>query len=101
MAGVRILVQFTADSPAAAEERVNTMLERARKTEAEEKGCVQYEVFRSAMRPTQFALLEHWESQEALDEHRKLLQARSGGPPPSGGSITNTFELYEHKEGRF
>ena len=100
MAGVRILVQFTADTPEAAEERVQTMLTRARKTEAEEHGCVQYEVFRSAMRPTQFALLEHWESPEALEEHRKVL-AQGGGRAPATPSITNTFELYDYKEGRF
>lgn len=98
MAGVRIVVQFTADTEEAADERIKTMVERCRKTEAEEPGCVQYEVFRSAMRPTQFALLEHWASQEALDEHRKVL---AQNPRPPASNITTTLEIYEQTPGSF
>ncbi|MDE3074685.1 MAG: antibiotic biosynthesis monooxygenase [Chloroflexota bacterium] len=98
MAGVRILVQFTADSAEIAEERIRTMVERARKTEAEEQGCLQYEIFRSAMRPEQYALLEHWESREALDKHRELLGQR---PRPQADGTRSAFELYEHQPGSF
>ncbi len=98
MAGIRIMVQFTADSAEAAEERVKGMIDRCRKVEAEEPGCLQYEVFRSAMKPEQYALLEHWESQAALDQHRVVL-AQTPRPPAAG--TPPTFELYEHKPGRF
>ncbi|HUZ77749.1 MAG TPA: antibiotic biosynthesis monooxygenase [Chloroflexota bacterium] len=97
MAGVRLVVQFTADTAEAADERIRTMVDRCRKTEAEEPGCVQYEVFRSALRPEQFALLEHWASQEALDTHRKVLAQNPR--PPAASSISTTLEIYEHKPG--
>lgn len=32
---------------------------------------MQCEVFWGALRPEQYALLEHWASEEALEEHRK------------------------------
>jgi len=99
MAGVRLVVQITAESAEAAEEQLKGRVERCRKTEAEEEGCVQYEIFRSAMRPNHLVLLEHWESQEALDKHLQLLRSGGGGPRPGSQGATTTMELYEHKTG--
>jgi quinol monooxygenase YgiN len=45
-------------------------------------GCQQFEIFQSVFDPDKFALLELWESQEALDHHAKLQAARP--PLPEG-----------------
>lgn len=37
----------------------------------EEPGCVRFEVYHSRENPAVFLLNEHWESQEALDVHRR------------------------------
>ena len=39
----------------------------------EEPGCVRFEAYQSNNDPSRFLLHEHWESQAALDEHRKGL----------------------------
>jgi quinol monooxygenase YgiN len=36
-----------------------------------EPGCKRFEVYHSTAEPTVFVLNEHWESQEAIDGHRK------------------------------
>lgn len=41
-----------------------------------EHGCQQYELFQSTERPDQFALLERWVDQDALDIHGQLLRER-------------------------
>ena len=38
-------------------------------TRANDAGCETYEAFRAIDDPTRFALVESWESQEALDAH--------------------------------
>jgi quinol monooxygenase YgiN len=45
-------------------------------------GCLQFEVFQSALDPDRLALLELWEDQAALDAHAKLQAARP--PVPEG-----------------
>lgn len=90
MAGVRLLLQFTAETAADAEQRVATMVERCRQVQAE-PGCQQFEVFRSAVRPNVYALLEHWESDEALAAHTA---AMGGRPPATAG---RTREAYEYQ----
>src|SRR5438105_3396565 len=97
MAEVRVVVQYTAESPAAADKRIVGMIDRCRKTEAEEPGCLQYEVFRSALRPTEFAMLERWESREALDQH--LQRFRKNPSPPAPG-ITSVIEIYDREIAR-
>ena len=92
MSGVRILIQFTADSAATADAQVQELAERCRSTQ-QEPGCLQFEAFRSVVRPETWALVEHWASQEALDEHRKLMTPR---PPVAG--VTRTREIYTHQE---
>ncbi|HEY3118932.1 MAG TPA: antibiotic biosynthesis monooxygenase family protein [Chloroflexota bacterium] len=91
MTAVRVVVQFTADSAALADERAKELAERA-KSVRQEPGCLQFEAFRSMSRPEQYALIELWESQEVLDARN---QAR-GGVPPAPTGITRTIEHYEH-----
>ncbi len=45
-------------------------------------GCLHFELFQSVFDPDKFALLELWESQEALDNHATLQRAR---PPLTEG----------------
>ena len=42
----------------------------------DEPGCQQYELFQSTEHPDQFALLERWVDQNALDIHGELLRER-------------------------
>jgi quinol monooxygenase YgiN len=90
LAGVRLIIQFTAESASEADKQVEAMADRCRKAQSE-PGCVQFEVFRSALRPDTYALLEHWTSQEALDEHR------ARGMAGSGATVTRVREQYEHQ----
>ena len=91
MAGVRLIIQFTTGSKEAADGEVQAMAERCRKAQ-QEPGCLQFEVFRSELRPETYALLEHWSSEQALEDHR----ARgTGGSNPA---ITRVREHYQHQE---
>jgi quinol monooxygenase YgiN len=47
-----------------------------------EPGCLQFEVFQSALNPDKLALLELWADQAALDVHAKVNQTRP--PLPAG-----------------
>lgn len=99
MPGVRVLIQFNrADG---VDEMVQGMVERCKKVEAEEPGCVQYEVFRSAMNPNKVVLLELWESLEIYDKHWALAQAnRPAMPPPPAAAPparpASDAEFYQH-----
>ena len=90
MAGVRLVIQFTAESDAEAEQRVKETAERCLQVQ-KEPGCVQFEVFRSAVRPNVYALLEHWESDAALETHLSHMPARPGPRPGV------TRERYDHQ----
>ena len=91
MAAVRVVVQFTCDSAATAEQRSKELAERAKSVQ-QEPGCIQFEAFRSMSRPEQYALIELWESQEVLDARN---QAR-GGVPPAPAGIARVIEHYVH-----
>jgi quinol monooxygenase YgiN len=96
MAGVRLVVSFTADSVSLADEAVARMVERCRNA-SQEPGCQQFEVFRSALDPSKFVLLELWESQDALDVHA---QRNAANPPPARPGIVNTREDYVYNRTR-
>jgi quinol monooxygenase YgiN len=70
MAGVRLIIQFTAENAAEVDKEMEERRARCIET-AKEPGCLQFEVFRSAVHPEKFVLLEHWESKEALEAHRQ------------------------------
>jgi quinol monooxygenase YgiN len=92
MAGVRLVIQFTADSPEIADEAIQAAVARCRSAQ-QEPGCLQFEVFRSALRPEHYVLLEHWASQAALAEHAQRNAANPRRPDPR---IKRVREDYEH-----
>ncbi len=92
MAGVRLVIQFTAESAELADRAIERAVERCRSAQ-QEPGCVQFEVFRSALRPEHYVLLEHWESPEALAVHA---QAMAANPPQPTPGITRVREDYEY-----
>ena len=92
MAGVRLLIQFTADTAEIAEKAVGEAAERCKKAQ-QEPGCVQFEVFRSALRPEAYVLLEHWESKEALAEHAR---GNANTPRPPTPGIKRVREDYDY-----
>ena len=47
-----------------------------------EPGCLQFEIFRSAVDPDKLVLLEHWADEAALAEHMKMNATRA--PIPEG-----------------
>ncbi|REK13087.1 MAG: antibiotic biosynthesis monooxygenase [Planctomycetota bacterium] len=52
-------------------ETVKNLLIEAGKHSRTEPGCARFEVYHSTAEPTRFMLNEHWESQAAIDGHRK------------------------------
>jgi quinol monooxygenase YgiN len=94
MSGVRLLIQFDADSAEIADKAVGEMAERCKKAQ-QEPGCLQFEVFRSALRPEAYVLLEHWESKEALAEHAKGMATNP--PPRPNPAIKRVREDYEYQ----
>jgi len=52
-------------------ETVKGLLVEQRTHSLEEPGCARFEVYHSTAEPTKFVLNERWESQEAVDAHRK------------------------------
>jgi quinol monooxygenase YgiN len=95
MAGVRLVIQFTADNTDIADKAIEAAVERCKKSQ-QEPGCLQFEVFRSALRPEHYVLLEHWESKQALDVHA---QGMATAPPrPATPGITRVREDYEYNK---
>lgn len=90
MAGVRLLIQFTADSVEEADKLVEAAVGRA-KIAQQHDGCLQFEIFRSAMNPEKYALIEHWQSEDALAAHSKAM------PPGTPASVRRTREKYEYQ----
>lgn len=94
MSGVRLIVQFAADSKETADAAIAEAAERCKRVQ-KEPGCIQFEVYRSALSPQNYVLLERWESKEALAEHAKGMAAN---PPPRNPKITRVREDYEYAE---
>jgi quinol monooxygenase YgiN len=92
MAGVRLLIQFTADSVATADSAIAAAVERCKQAQRE-PGCLQFEVFRSALQPEKYVLLEHWESDSALAVHAA---AMASNPPQPRPGISRVREDYAH-----
>jgi quinol monooxygenase YgiN len=66
---------------------------------AQEPGCLQFEVFQSALNPDKLALLELWQDQAALDQHAKVNATRA--PLPAGlRQGTGEREDYEYNRTR-
>jgi quinol monooxygenase YgiN len=93
MPGVRLLIQFVADSAEIADKAVSESVERCKRAQ-HEPGCLQFEVFRSALRPEAYVLLEHWESPEALAEHARGM---ANNPPRPNPGVKRVREDYEYQ----
>jgi quinol monooxygenase YgiN len=99
---VRVLVTITAPSAAAAEATIADRVEHCRHVEAEEEGCLQYEIFHSAQHPNRWVLCELWASKAIYDKHWRLQQEREKlnppkpPPPPQPGEQPrrSTVEFY-------
>jgi len=92
MSGVRLIIQFTADNAEIADKAIAQSVERCKRVQ-QEPGCLQFEVFRSALRPETYVLLERWESKEALAVHA---QGMAANPPQPTPGITRVREDYEY-----
>ena len=101
---VRVIVTVTTPSAEAADAAVAERIALCQRTESEEEGCLQYEVFRSAVHPERYVLCELWENREIYDKHWKLQQEREKNappkspPPPSAPEAPQrrgTVEFYE------
>jgi len=89
-----LIIQFTADNAEVANKAVEEAVERCKRVQ-HEPGCLQFEVFRSALNPEKYVLLEHWDSKDALAVHA---QAMAGAPPRPNPGITRVREDYEYAE---
>jgi quinol monooxygenase YgiN len=98
---VRIIVTIYAPSADAAAAGVAERVELCRRAESEEEGCLQYEVFHSAVHPERFVLCELWADRAVYDKHWNLQQQRERDrakpPPPAPGvpGRRSTVEIYE------
>jgi quinol monooxygenase YgiN len=63
-------VLLTVKNPADVESIKGLLVEQG-KHSRQEPGCSRFEVYHSTVEPTKFLLVERWESQEAVDAHRK------------------------------
>jgi quinol monooxygenase YgiN len=97
MSAIRVIIDVAAANAAAAEKEIADRIERCRRTEAEEAGCLQFEVFRSAMRPERYVILEHWESEAAFDTHWKLNRSGTRSPALTTDGRTSRSEFYRYQ----
>jgi quinol monooxygenase YgiN len=94
---VRLVVSITAAPGKGAQfaQAFKGRCEESRK----DPGCQEFEIFQSVLNPDKFALLELWDSPEALANHAKLQAAR---PPLPDGLRHGAGERedYEYKRTR-
>lgn len=96
MSGVRVIVNVTMASAEEVDAALDARIERNKRAEATEEGCLQYETFRSVIRPEKLVLLEHWSSYEIYDKHWTNQLEREGRPARRPGS-TSVAEFYRHE----
>ena len=91
---VRLVVSITA-APGKGAEFAQVFKGRCEESR-KDRGCQQFEIFQSVLNPDKFALLELWDSPEALADHGKLQAARP--PLPEGlRAGAGEREDYEYK----
>lgn len=100
MTQVRVVATVEAKSVQAADEAIRKRVEVCERVQAEEEGCLQYEVYRSVARPERFVLLELWASKALYDKHWHLQQERerANPPPPRGPDVARgVIEMYRQE----
>lgn len=60
-----------------------------------DKGCEQYELFRSLDDPDKLVLLERWTDQASLDAHSAAMRARGPSPTAQFRAGNAALERYE------
>ena len=94
---VRLVVTINAN-PGKGPELANAFRSRCAEV-MQEPGCLQFEVFQSALNPDKLALLELWQDQAALDVHAEVNKTRA--PMPEGlRAGGGEREDYEYKRTR-
>jgi quinol monooxygenase YgiN len=88
---VRLVITFTA-APGKGGELADAFAGRCREV-ASEPGCLQFEIFRSALDPDRLTLLELWADDAALAAHAKMNTTRAPLPP---GLITGRAEREDY-----
>ena len=73
------LVITTHAKPGKGTELAQAMADRCRAVQ-QEPGCLQYEVFQSALNPDTLVTLELWADQAALDAHAQVNASRPPNP---------------------
>ena len=91
---VRLVVTINAN-PGKGSELANAFRSRCAEV-MQEPGCLQFEVFQSALNPDKLALLELWQDQAALDVHAEVNKTRAPMPPGLRAG-TGVREDYEYK----
>jgi quinol monooxygenase YgiN len=61
---------FLTAQDAADVDTIRSLLQQAMQLSREEPGCLRFDAYHSTADVRRFTLVEHWESQEALDAHR-------------------------------
>jgi quinol monooxygenase YgiN len=81
---LRLIISLNA-APGKGAEFAEAFAGRCREVMAE-PGCLQFEIFQSALDPDRFTLLELWEDEAALAEHGKMNATRAPLPPGLRGA---------------
>src|ERR1700761_7701391 len=76
---LRLIISLNA-APGKGAEFAEAFAGRCREVQTE-PGCLQFEVFQSALDPDRFTLLELWEDEAALAAHAKVNATRAPFPP--------------------
>jgi quinol monooxygenase YgiN len=97
---VRLVVTMHA-KPSKGTELTRAMADRCREVQ-QEPGCLQFEVFQSALDPDTLVLLELWADQAALDVHAQVNAARPPNPAIAALRAEGVVarEDYEYKRTR-
>lgn len=94
---VRLVINLNA-APGKGAELARVFRQRCAEV-VQEPGCLQFEIFQSAVDPDKLALLELWADQAALDAHAKVNATRA--PLPDGLRVgAGEREDYEYNRVR-
>ncbi len=90
---VKVVAQNTM-VPEKVEEAIRLYQELVAKTR-QEKGCIKYELFQDVKDPSILAVIEEWESQEALDMHMKTEHFTRIVPMLNEFKVSSNLNIYK------
>ena len=90
---IRLIVQMPA-KPGKLDELVERFNVRISEV-VKEKGCEQYELYRSTERPDQLVLLERWTDEQSLEDHLEMNRQRGSNVSDlrSGDTILERYNI--------